>query len=84
MVPEKSLAPHTSHGLAKRSTIRTDSCRIALVSQGKPWPQPGVTAPSFVGSWRRVIDQALQLRTCLYRGFPSGDYVPLQCTFGSC
>ncbi|KAM0794005.1 hypothetical protein BDR22DRAFT_827330 [Usnea florida] len=57
----------------------TGSCRIAIMSKGRP-AQQGVAASQFTTTWKNIVDQSQQFRSCFGRGASSqaqGGYVPL-------
>ena len=77
---ETSFCPaRQSCEMTKRCHDTADSCRVALVSEGST-THYGAIEPIFVATWKDVINQALQLKICLYPGSSQGGYTPLACT----
>ena len=75
------LARTVKQPVAKDKLSIIDSCRIAIMSLGRP-AQQGVVASQFTTTWKDIVDQSQQFKSCFPRGASSqakGGYVSLNC-----
>ena len=73
------LARAKTKSVTKYQPPILESCRIAIMSQGRP-AQQGVVASQFTTTWKTIVDQSQQFRSCFAAGASSqakGGYVPL-------